>query len=572
MNLHITLAQINPTVGDWQGNARLILEAARAAHAQGAAVLLTPALALSGCGAQDLLWRRDFLAAGEQALAQLAQASADLAGLTLIVGHPAVAFGESSGELPFGQPRALCAATALHEGRVLGRASQRHWSAHYSRDERRWLAPGSGPCVITLPGTQQRLRLCVGDDVLHLADVDFADSPDLTLALCADPWRPGQGERQQAALGRAARASRRPLVCANLVGGQDERVFGGASLAVQADGTLAAQAPAFETALWPLQVQGRGGQAVIQSEGQKPGDAAIEADALGQLWAALVLAVRDYARKNGFARALLGLSGGIDSALVLALAVDALGADAVHTVMLPGPYTADISLQDAREMARRMGVRHDEIAIAPGFDALRQSLAPLMQGKPADTTEENLQARLRGVLLMALSNKHGHLLLTTGNKSEVAVGYCTLYGDTCGGFAPIKDIYKTTVFALARWRNAHNPYGTADAPMPERIITRPPSAELRADQTDQDSLPPYDTLDAMLERVIERGQGADELLQAGFASADVARVLRLLRQAEYKRRQLAPGPLLSARGMGAGHWSRPVTNGWREQDHQGGPR
>jgi NAD+ synthase (glutamine-hydrolysing) len=280
------------------------------------------------------------------------------------------------------------------------------------------------------------------------------------------------------------------------------------------------------------------------------------------LWDALVLGVRDYIGKNGFPGALLGLSGGIDSALVLAVAVDALGAGKVRTVMMPSPYTADISWLDAREMAERMGVRYDEISIVPEFEAFKASLAKEFAGLALDTTEENIQARIRGTLLMALSNKFGSIVLTTGNKSEMATGYCTLYGDMAGGFAVIKDLAKTQVFKLARWRNANNPYGTCANPIPERSITRPPSAELRPDQTDQDSLPPYEILDAILERYMENDQSIDSLIADGFAREDVEKVTRLIKINEYKRRQSPVGIRVTHRSFGK-DWRYPITNRFR---------
>ena len=284
----------------------------------------------------------------------------------------------------------------------------------------------------------------------------------------------------------------------------------------------------------------------------------LEAD----LWHALVLGVRDYLGKNGFPGALLGLSGGIDSALVLAIAVDALGKDRVRAVMMPSHYTADISWIDARDMAARLGVRYDEIAIAPEFESFRASLNPLFEGRPEDTTEENLQARIRGTLLMALSNKFGSIVLTTGNKSEMATGYCTLYGDMAGGFAVIKDVAKTMVFRLARWRNAHDPYGTGTNPIPERIITRPPSAELRPDQKDQDSLPEYEVLDAIIERYMENDRSPDQIVAEGYPQADVDKVVRLIRINEYKRRQAPIGIRVTHRSFGK-DWRYPITSRYR---------
>ena len=289
---------------------------------------------------------------------------------------------------------------------------------------------------------------------------------------------------------------------------------------------------------------------------------AAPSEPLAQLWHALVLGVRDYVGKNGFPGILLGLSGGIDSALVLAIAVDALGAANVRSVMMPSPYTADISWIDARDMAQRMNVRYDEISIVPEFEAFKASLAAEFKGLPEDTTEENIQARIRGVILMALSNKFGSIVLTTGNKSEMATGYCTLYGDMAGGFAVIKDVAKTTVFALARWRNLNDPYGTGANPIPDRIITRPPSAELRPDQTDQDSLPPYEVLDAIIERYMENDQAIDDIVAAGFPRADVERVVRLIRINEYKRRQAPVGIRVTHRSFGK-DWRYPITSKFR---------
>jgi NAD+ synthase (glutamine-hydrolysing) len=347
-----------------------------------------------------------------------------------------------------------------------------------------------------------------------------------------------------------------PVVYAHLVGGQDEVVFDGASFAVDADGTLVARAPGFQEDLFAVQAErGEGG---VRLSGPLAHERTAEAD----LWDALVLGVRDYIGKNGFPGVLLGLSGGIDSALVLAIAVDALGRDKVRAVMMPSPYTADMSLADARDMAGRLGVPYEEISIVPEFEAFKASLAHDFKGRPEDTAEENIQARIRGVFLMALSNKFGSIVLTTGNKSEMATGYCTLYGDMAGGFAVIKDVLKTTVFQLARWRNVHDPYGTGINPIPERIITRPPSAELRPDQTDQDSLPPYDILDAILERYMENDQGVEEIIAAGFERPVVERVARLIRINEYERRQAPVGIRVTHRSFGK-DWRYPITGKFR---------
>ena len=348
-----------------------------------------------------------------------------------------------------------------------------------------------------------------------------------------------------------------PLVYSHLVGGQDEVVFEGASFALNADGSVAMRAPAFEELLAQVDVAVNGDAAIRLSGALAP-----VLSWEGEMWAALVTGVRDYVGKNGFPGVLLGLSGGIDSALVLAIAVDALGAEKVRTVMMPSPYTADISWIDAREMAARLNVQYEEISIAPQFEAFKAALAHDFAGMAEDTTEENLQARIRGTLLMALSNKFGSMVLTTGNKSEMATGYCTLYGDMAGGFAVIKDVVKTRVFALARWRNLNDPFDGGANPIPERIITRPPSAELRPDQTDQDSLPAYEILDAIVERYMERDEPIASIVHAGFSQADVDRVTRLIKINEYKRRQAPVGVRVTRRSFGK-DWRYPITNKFR---------
>jgi NAD+ synthase (glutamine-hydrolysing) len=372
----------------------------------------------------------------------------------------------------------------------------------------------------------------------------------------ASPFHVGKGYEREVVMAQRVRATGLPLVYAHLVGGQDEVVFEGHSFALNADASLAGRAGSFTEQLFSVGVDRKG--AGLSLTATVAPQRSQEAD----LWDALVLGVRDYIGKNGFPGVLLGLSGGIDSALVLAVAVDALGAAKVRTVMMPSPYTADISWLDAREMARRMGVRYDEISIVPEFEAFKASLAGEFAGLALDTTEENIQARIRGTLLMALSNKFGSIVLTTGNKSEMATGYCTLYGDMAGGFAVIKDLAKTQVFKLARWRNANDPYGTGEEPIPERIITRPPSAELRPDQTDQDSLPPYEILDAILERYMENDQSIESLIADGFARADVEKVTRLIKINEYKRRQSPVGIRVTHRSFGK-DWRYPITNRFR---------
>ncbi|ADU99504.1 NAD+ synthase [Alicycliphilus denitrificans] len=551
MPLAISIAQLNFVVGDLQGNAQKIIDAARQAYAAGARLLLTPELAICGYAAEDLFLRPAFLAACDEAVQAVARGTADLAGLAIVLGHPRAA---APGAPAFSS--CLNAASVLRAGRVEQTYTKRELPNYQVFDERRYFVAGDAPCVFEVEGVRVGLLIC--EDAWFSAPArDAATAGAQLLAVInASPFHLGKGaEREQTMRERVAETGL-PLVYAHLVGGQDEVVFEGRSFALNADGTVAMRAPAFEEKLVFAQVHQA--QAAIEMEADVAPERSLEAD----LWDALVLGVRDYVGKNGFPGALLGLSGGIDSALVLAIAVDALGADKVRTVMMPSPYTADISWIDARDMAARLGVRYDEIAIAPQFEAFKAALAPLFEGRAEDTTEENLQARIRGTLLMALSNKFGAVVLTTGNKSEMATGYCTLYGDMAGGFAVIKDVVKTRVFDLARWRNANDPYGTGANPIPERIIIRPPSAELRPDQKDQDSLPPYEVLDAILARYMENDEPVEDIVRAGYDRADVERVTRLIKINEYKRRQAPVGVRVTRRSFGK-DWRYPITNKFR---------
>jgi NAD+ synthase (glutamine-hydrolysing) len=427
-------------------------------------------------------------------------------------------------------------------------------------DERRYFTPGQEACVFEAgePGHQVKVGLLICEDAWFESPArqTRAAGAELLAVINASPFHVGKGNEREQMMRQRVQDCGLPLIYAHLVGGQDEVVFEGHSFAMNADGTLAGRAPSFMEN--SLLVQVNQGQGAISLVANIEPDRSVDAD----LWDALVLGVRDYITKNGFPSVLLGLSGGIDSALVLAIAVDALGKDRVRAVMMPSPYTADISWIDAREMAARLGVRYDELSIVPEFEAFKATLAVEFKGLAEDTTEENIQARIRGTLLMALSNKFGSIVLTTGNKSEMATGYCTLYGDMAGGFAVIKDLAKTTVFRLARWRNAHDPYGTGAEPIPERIITRPPSAELRPDQTDQDSLPPYEVLDAILERYMENDQSIEQIVSAGFSPSDVERVTRLIKINEYKRRQSPVGIRVTHRSFGK-DWRYPITNRFR---------
>ncbi|PIF73267.1 NAD+ synthase (glutamine-hydrolysing) [Variovorax sp. 54] len=558
MTLKLAIAQLNFVVGDLVGNAQKIVGAAREAYAQGARLLLTPELSIAGYAAEDLFLRPAFTEACDDAVKGIAAALADLKDMVVVVGHP------SGGSL---RSRSVAvqlrhnAASVIKEGRILETYAKRELPNYQVFDERRYFTPGQGTCVFEAGGVSVGLLICEDAWFDAPAELARAGGAEVLAVINASPYHVGKEGERVARMADRARAVGLPLVYAHLVGGQDEVVFDGASFALQADGALAAQAESFRERLVFMELArgAQGGVAVVAD----PSAIAAPRDAEAQLWDALVLGVRDYIGKNGFPGAILGLSGGIDSALVLAIAVDALGKNKVRAVMMPSPYTADISWIDARDMAGRLGVRYDEMSIKDTFESFKAALAEEFKGRPEDTAEENLQARIRGTLLMGLSNKFGAIVLTTGNKSEMATGYCTLYGDMAGGFAVIKDLLKTTVFALARWRNAHDPYGTGAAPIPERIITRPPSAELRPDQTDQDSLPPYDVLDGILARYMQDDEGIDEIIAAGYDRAVVERVARLIRINEYKRRQAPVGIRVTHRSFGK-DWRYPITSKFNE--------
>ncbi len=553
MALSICTAQLNYVVGDMPGNAHKIIAAAREAYAQGVRLVLTPELSICGYAAEDLFLRPAFIAACDDAVKTVARELAGLKGLHVVVGHPT---GGAERGRSVQVQRRFNSASVLCEGRVLERYAKRELPNYQVFDERRYFTPGQGTAVFQVEGISVGLLICEDAWFDEPATLAKESGAQVLAVINASPFHVGKSGERVARMADRARAAGLPLVYSHLVGGQDEVVFDGGSFAVSADGHLVARAPAFREDLFMVRAEASGDLARLS--GEVAAAEVPEAD----LWHALVLGVRDYIGKNGFPGVLLGLSGGIDSALVLAIAVDALGADKVRAVMMPSPYTADISWLDAREMAQRLSVRYDEISIAPMFEAFKTALAGEFKGLPEDTTEENLQARIRGMLLMAMSNKFGSIVLTTGNKSEMATGYCTLYGDMAGGFAVIKDLLKTRVFRLARWRNANDPYGTGANPIPERIITRPPSAELRPDQTDQDSLPPYEVLDAILERYMEEDHGIEQIVAEGFDRAVVVRVARLIRINEYKRRQAPVGIRVTHRSFGK-DWRYPITGRFR---------
>jgi NAD+ synthase (glutamine-hydrolysing) len=536
--LRIAVAQINVTVGDLAGNARRILAAAHEALQLGADVLLTPELALCGYPPEDLLLRPDFFRACERETAAIAA----LAPLPIILGHPLQA---TDGRFN--------AASLLRDGKIAATYRKYRLPNYEVFDEERYFKAGDKPCVVEIKGVRCGLAICADVWEAGAAEAAHGAGAELLLTLNASPFHTNKQARRYEVLRERIGAIGCPVVYANLVGGQDELVFDGASFALDAYGRLTHQLPGFTETVAVLDYADR--QLL-------PGDVAPLVTIETEVYAALTLGVRDYLGKNGFPGAIIGLSGGIDSALTLAIAVDALGAANVRAVMMPSPYTAQMSLDDSREMVRRLGVQYDEIAIGPLMERYAVSLAPTFSSlgeKPAwDTTDENLQARIRGMMLMALSNRTGRIVLTTGNKSEMAVGYATLYGDMAGGFAVIKDVFKTFVYRLSHYRN------TVSDIIPDNIITRAPSAELKPGQTDQDSLPPYAELDAIIEAYMERDESPRQMIARGFDATNVAKVVGMLKRNEYKRRQAPVGVRITQRGFGK-DWRYPITSRYQDE-------
>ncbi len=534
--LTVAVAQLNCVVGDISGNARRILDAVTRAKAAGADVVLTPELALCGYPAEDLLLRPAFI---EACATELATLAVEVQGITALVGYPAEVEGVRYN-----------AAAVIRDGRVVDTYFKHRLPNYEVFDEERYFEAGTGACVFELKGVRVGVNICADVWESGAAEVAREAGAELLLVLNASPFHMNKQQRRYEVLRERVADTGLPVAYCNLVGGQDELVFDGGSFALDADGGLAWQGSVFAEELALLRFADGAWQ-----DRQLPTARPVEAD----VYDALVLGVRDYLGKNGFPGALIGLSGGVDSALTLAIAVDALGAERVRAVMMPSPYTAQMSLDDSREMIRRIGVRYDEIAIEPAMRTFADLLAPHFAGLPEDATEENLQSRIRGMLLMALSNKTGSIVLTTGNKSEMATGYATLYGDMAGGFAVIKDIYKTFVYRLCAWRNAQ-PGGPV---IPDNILTRPPSAELKPDQCDQDSLPPYEVLDAIIAAYMEEDLAPDEIIARGYPEADVKRTVGMLRRNEYKRRQAPPGVRVTQRGFGK-DWRYPITSRYRD--------
>jgi len=531
--MNIAIAQINCIVGDLGGNAARILDYANQAKALGAQILVTPELSLTGYPPEDLLLRDGFYDACDQALYTLAQQIEDI---IVVVGHPHMVDGKR-----------FNAASVLQSGKISATYHKHKLPNHSVFDEVRYFVPGTEACVFELEGIKFGINICADVWEEGAAVGALNAGANVLLVLNASPYhRDKQVSRYEAVRGRIGESSL-PVVYANLVGGQDELVFDGASFVMDAKGKLVHQLPAFEESLRVVELVD--GSPVL-------GEIAAEYSLEESVYRALCLGVKDYVEKNGFPGVVLGLSGGIDSALVLAIAVDALGAKQVRAVMMPSRFTADISMHDAEAMAKTLGVRYSEFSIKPVFDAFLNTLAEEFEDLPFDTTEENIQARIRGTLLMALSNKYGSIVITTGNKSEMAVGYATLYGDMAGGFAVLKDVPKTLVYRLARYRNNIGPA------IPERVITRPPSAELRQDQTDQDSLPPYEILDAIMECYVEHDMCPHDIIAQGFAEHDVRRVVKLIDCSEYKRRQSPVGVRITPRGFGKDR-RYPITSKYR---------
>ncbi|MCC7016472.1 MAG: NAD+ synthase [Rhodospirillales bacterium] len=544
-HLTIALAQTNPTVGDVEGNADGIRAArARAAEAD---LVVFGELDIAGYPPEDLVLKRSFLEAIESAVEKLAAETGD--------GGPAVVLGA-----PWRIDGALYNAALLLEGGRIAHLGRKHEIPNYGVfDEKRLFAGGDLPDPA--PFRDARLGLLVCEDMWFPAAAAALrqKGADILIVINGSPFETDKpGIRLGHARARVAETGL-PLAYVNLIGGQDELAFDGASFVLGAGGETLARAPSWREHLLVTRWRKAGGAWTCAA-----GEIAPEPDPLANIYGALVTGLGDYVNKNIFPGVLIGLSGGIDSALTAAVAVDALGADRVHCVMMPSPYTSRESIEDAAEVARRLGCRLDTIPIVPAMEAFETMLREVFVQHPPDTTEENIQARARGITLMALSNKFDYMVLSTGTKSEMSVGYATLYGDMCGGFSVLKDVYKTTVYRLAGWRNAHRPEGArgpAGEVIPERVFAKAPSAELKPDQTDQDSLPPYEVLDGILESLIERERGVRDTVARGFDEETVRRVWRMLDRAEYKRRQAPPGVKITSRAFGRDR-RYPIVNGF----------
>ncbi len=537
MSPKVAIAQINSTVGDLSGNRERIVRFARQAALKGADIVLTPELSLTGYPPEDLLLQHSFHLATQLELEKLKKELSDLKQVHVLVGHPHIQNG-------------LCynACSILVNGTHLGTYFKQKLPNYTVFDEKRYFTPGQQPFVFDVKGTRFGVTIC--------EDIWFPDPPkqsraagaDVLLVINSSPYHMGKKDQRPTIVRENVTPLGMSAIYANLVGGQDELIFDGSSFAMNREGDICVQLKQCEEDLEMVSFEN--GNPI---NGRKEDILSVEQE----VYRALVLGVRDYVNKNGFPGVIVGLSGGVDSALVLTIAADALGPKKVRAIMMPSPYTSSISRIDATEIASRLHVHYDELPISPCFSSFLQTLSSQFANLPEDSTEENLQARIRGTLLMALSNKFGSIVLTTGNKSEMAVGYCTLYGDMAGGFAVIKDIYKTLVYRLCRYRN------TLSEVIPERILTRAPTAELKPDQFDQDTLPPYEVLDAIVKMFMEENKSVTDIVRHGYSRSVVEQVVRLMRINEYKRRQAPIGIRITPRGFGR-DWRCPITSKFRD--------
>jgi len=541
--LRIALGQFNLLVGDVSGNAaKMISASVRARDELKADLILFPELALTGYPPEDLILRPDHSMRVEMALGAMLKA---ISGIDVVVGYPKRQYG-----------KIFNAASLLRDGKVASTYFKHILPNYGVFDEKRYFAEGTDSCVLDVKGTPVGITIC--EDIWKRGPVEqaVAAGARLIVNINASPFHRSKGRERFDIVARRARGMGVPIVYLNLVGGQDELVFDGHSFVVNGRGELTQQSPAFAEGLYLAEID------TGEHLEPVPANVAPDLPEVESVYAALVLGIRDYISKNRFKGAVIGLSGGVDSALTLCLAVDAVGADQVEAVMMPSPYTSSMSLEDAKKQAELLGVKYSLISIERLFETYQEALKPEFKGMKPDTTEENLQARIRGTLLMAISNKTGKMVLTTGNKSEMSVGYATLYGDMAGGFAAINDVPKTLVYKLAEYRN------TIKSVIPKRVFERPPSAELAPDQKDTDSLPPYSILDPILERYVELDQSAADIVAAGYDEPVVRRILAMVDRNEYKRRQAAPGVRISLRAFGRDR-RYPITSGFLDEMNSG---
>ena len=548
MKLSVALAQINPTVGDLNGNSALIMSSVQAAKAAGAHIIVFPEMIVTGYPVEDLALRPSFQDASIAAVEKIAsQISGDI---VAVVGY-----------LDRGPQNTVA---VIHEGKIKARYVKRHLPNYGVFDEFRNFTPGTSDLVVRIHGVDVAVAIC--EDIWHSMASIASRTPGLVVVPNGSPFERNKDDVRLALVQKRAREIKAPLAYVNMTGGQDDLVFDGDTIVVDKDGQLLARAPQFDDTLVVVEIdcqkESSTPDVVISTDDAKAASgSSVIAPRLGdeaEMWQGLVIGLRDYITKNGFTSVVVGLSGGIDSALVAAIAIDALGAKRVNGVAMPSKYSSDHSVEDAQGLADATGIHFRITPIGPMVDAYMANM--VLKG----LAEENLQARVRGTTLMGISNQEGHLVLATGNKSELAVGYSTLYGDAVGGFAPIKDIYKTDVWALATWRNAQAVAAGQTPPIPERSITKEPSAELRPDQKDSDSLPDYPLLDSVLRLYVDEDHGFEALLKDGFDEELIRRVISLVDKAEYKRRQYPPGTKVSGRAFGKDR-RLPMTSHWNER-------